>query len=167
MATEPFRLRVQKALCAALEEITPANGYTFDLTDAVFRGRDIFGDKDPLPMVAILEPPVPPEEIRAPRDSAGGYGDWDLLLQGFVDTDPTNVLNPTDPAHFLLADVKKRLAKEKVRNGTYNALGMDNQVEIGPIGRGVVRPPDEISARAYFWLTLTLRVAEDPEDPFA
>lgn len=166
--TRPFRLRIQDNLVACLELITPANGYTFDLTDSVFRGRDMFGDSDPLPMIAILEPPVAPEEIAAPRDHPGGYGDWDLLLQGFVDSDPSAPKHPTDPAHFLLADVKKALAKEKRKNGTYNALGFeDGRVEIKSIGRGIVRPADEVSARAYLYLPLTLRIAEDLEDPFA
>ncbi len=166
--TEPFLLRVQKALVACIETVKPAGGYTFDLEGAVFRGRDIFGDSDPLPMVAILEPPVAPEELTSPRDSTGGYGEWDLLLQGFVDSDPTNPKNPTDPAHFLLADVKRALAKEKRKNGSYNCLGIeDGRVEIKSIGRGIVRPADEVSAKAYFYLPLTLRIAEDPEEPFA
>jgi len=32
---------------------------------------------------------------------------------------------------------------------------------------GVSRPADEISARAYFWLGLRLRLIEDPLFPFA
>lgn len=168
MSDRPFRLRVQDALTACLEQIRPINGYTFDLAGAVFRGRDTFGDSDPLPMVAILEPPVPPDQIDTPRDETGGYGTWELLLQGFVDSDPANPKNPTDPAHFLLADVKRALAKEKKRARDWLTLGFENgRVEIKAIGQGVVRPADEVSAKAYFWLNVTLRIAEDHEDPFA
>lgn len=162
----PFRLRVQDALTAALEQITPTNGYTTDLTASVFRGRDLFGDDDPLPMVAILEPPVPPDSLELPV-SGQTYSEWDLLIQGFVDNDPLNPKNPTDPAHFLMADVKKALVKEKRRDRGHNALGMGTQVEIYRIGQGVVRPADEVSSKAYFFLPIVLRIAEDTEDPFA
>jgi hypothetical protein len=38
----------------ALKEITVANGYAHDLATSAFRGRVIFGENDPVPMVSIL-----------------------------------------------------------------------------------------------------------------
>lgn len=179
---DPFRLRVLKALSASLEEITPANGYKHDLTGAVFRGRDLFGgEDDPIPMVSILEPPLPIDQLVSPPLAKESIGDWDLLLQGFVKDD---LKNPCDPAYLLLADVKRRLVVEKSRainaipgrlgSGTPDPLGLgknvngvSNFVRELVIGPGVVRPPgDGISDKAYFWLNLTIKIAEDISQPF-
>lgn len=161
---DPLRLRILKALCTALEEITPANGYQHDLTGAVFRGRDIFGYDAPLPMVSILESVEDDEQVPSPKTSGMSTGPWSLQLQGFAQDDR---FNPTDPAHFLMADVKKRLIQERMRNRQYDILGLgDNVIEMR-MGSGVVRPPDEISSVAYFWLRLTLTVVENLNDPFA
>jgi hypothetical protein len=45
-------------------------------------------------------------------------------------------------------------------------FGLGNFVIGMRIGSGVVRPPDEISAKAYFWLTITLDMVEDLADPY-
>ena len=118
MTDIPFRTRVLTAFTAALEEITPANGYLSDLSDfvhtdgqpmkRVYRGRAYFGDSDPLPMVSVLEPreegdPFTVQPVLAIADPF----DWRLLVQGFVEDDKTN---PTDPAYTLLSDVRRRLA---------------------------------------------------------
>jgi hypothetical protein len=152
-----------KALTAALEEITVVNGYQHDLPGRVFRGRVIFGERDPVPMVSILEVPLPLEQIVSPRDATESAGGWDLMIQGFVEDDSKN---PTDPAHRLLADVKKRLALEKRRVTAGEVFGM-NAISGIRIGPGVVRPPDEVSAKAYFWLSLVIEMVEDLADPFA
>lgn len=167
---DPFRLRVLIALTDLLKTITPANGYAHDLSDSVFRGRAIYGDDDPVPMVSILEPPLAPDQIPSPEEAAESAGDWDLLIQGFAKDDHKN---PSDPAYRLLADVKAALAKEKKKPGLERAAGrryylldMENGVTAMQIGFGTVRPPDEVSAKAYFWLTLTLSVAEDLDLPY-
>lgn len=175
---DPFRLRVQKALTAALEEITPDNGYVSDLAPflsegdqekRVFRGRIYFGEGDPLPMVSILEDPIQPEhDLGSPRSSKGRTN-WVLLLQGFVDDDP---VNPTDPAHFLMADVKRRLVLLKEsENSSVGLLGFGTKapmVESLEFDGGVVRPPDaEVSATAYFWMRLELALVEDHKESFA
>lgn len=174
--SKPLRLRILEAITESLKQITPANGYKHDLSGNVFRGRIWYGEDDPLPLVSILEDPLPVTQLMA---GGGGHGDgaestgaWTLLIQGFVEDDK---LNPTDPAHYLLADVKKRLSVERQRKGTsshggggYNAFGMGGAVESLTIGAGVVRPPDyDVSSKAYFWLTLTVMVAEDLADPYA
>lgn len=168
MADRPFRLQILDAMTATLQGITTDNGYNYDLAESVFRGRAIFGDDDPLPLLSILEVPVPPDQIQAPPGSGTTTGDWDLIVQGFIEDDSEN---PTDPAHFLMADVKKALAVERKRrtgphNMDMNILGMEGRVEDLSLGAGTVRPPDEISAVAYFWLPVTLKIVEDNENPY-
>lgn len=160
---DPFRLRVLKALTAALKEITPANGYEFDLTGAVFRGRDTFGDKDPVPMISILEAIEEKPQVPAPQASGKSTGPWELLIQGFVEDDYDN---PSDPAHLLMAAVKKRLVEERIRDRQYDILGMNGKVTELRLSHGVVRPPDEVSGKAYFWLRLTLVLVENLQDPY-
>ncbi len=174
---EPFRLRVQKSLTAALQQITVANGFKSDLAtfqtdddedqDRVFRGRTLFGDDDPLPMVSILEEPIAPENDLAPVAGTTGTGSYDLMVQGFV---PDDIDNPTDPAHILLADVKKRLIDLKTdenRNDRVFRFGPKANTVVGvSFGNGVVRPADEVSAVAYFWLRVSLELAEDHLNPF-
>lgn len=170
MAEEfPTRLRVLKSLTALLETITVANGYKNDLAGKVFRGRTLFGDDDPIPMVSILEVPIAPDTFFVQVDSGVNYGSWDLVIQGWAKDDK---VNPTDPAQILQADVTSCLAKHKEqfgtdRRGDCKLLGMGDIVTDMRIGIGVVRPPDEhVSAYAYFWLPLRLTVAEDMDMPY-
>lgn len=168
--TDPFRLRVLKGLTACLQQITIANGYKFDLAQNVFRGRTVYGESDPLPLISILEPPLPIDQLRSPEQSTASSGEWDIMIQGFVKDDPEN---PTDPAHLLMADVRKALAQERKKRARRNMpriFNLDPEskhlVEDVFVGPGVVRPADDISAVAYFWLTITLRLVEDLESPY-
>jgi hypothetical protein len=165
--TIPLRLRILSNLTDVLKEITTANGYATDTNDHVYRGRVIFGDNDPLPLLSILEVPIPLDQDAVPTDSEFSSGGWELMLQGFVEDDPTN---PTDPAHYFMADAKKRLAIEKRKayadEPEDGILGLGNFITGLRIGAGVVRPPDEISAKAYFWLTITLDMVENLADPY-
>ncbi|MCQ4311690.1 hypothetical protein NAV33_07250 [Pseudomonas stutzeri] len=160
---DPFRLRLLKALTAVLEEITPDNGYEFDLTGKVFRGRDTFGESEPLPLVSILEAIEEQPQLSSPQAGKHSTGPWELLLQGFVEDDFNN---PTDPAHRLMAEVKKRLIKERTRDRGEDIFGMDGLVTELRMSHGVVRPPDDISGKAYFWLRVTPVVVENLEDPY-
>lgn len=162
----PLRLVILRSLTAALERAV----YQYDeavapqpMTGKVFRGRVIFGESDPLPMLSILEAPIPPEQVPSPRPSGSSTGAWDLLLQGFVDDDYDN---PTDPAHYLMAVAKAELAVEREKNEDFNILGLGQHVTDISWGAGTVRPPDEISAKAYFWLPMSLTVVEDLTKPF-
>lgn len=165
----PLRLEIQMRLSAALQEITAANGYPVEVGASVFRGRLIFGAESPLPMLTILENPIPQEAFEPPPDSTTQSSRWELMVQGFVADDP---VNPTDPAHILMAAVKQRLAREKRKavwdrsSSATGILGLGRNVIAMYIGQGVVRPPDEVSARAYFWLSLTLEIVEDMDDPY-
>lgn len=183
---QPFKLRVLRALTDALKTITPANGYHHDMADAqasdgvtdskVFRGRAWFGDSDPLPMLSVLEGVNPSDEVAEPPvNTPVAEYDWPILLQGFVNDDPAN---PTDPAYLLMADVRRCLAKEARRKmpgdpSEPNILGLQeagdsrNQLVDLRIGAGVVRPADDVSARAYFWASLTLRIVDHAADPYA
>lgn len=176
----PLRLEVHKRLTALLESMDTADGYKIDLGSQaetafngnmegrVFRGRTVFGDKDPLPMLSLLEVPIPLDQLSAPEDSGLSSGGWELMVQGFLRDDREN---PTDPGHVLMADVKQCLALESQKanyqgKDTNGILGLGRQVPKMVIGPGVVRPPDEISAKAYFWLTITLELAEDLTRPY-
>jgi hypothetical protein len=168
MAQEPFRLRVVKALCQVFEGITVANGYNFDMEGRVFRGRLFFGDNDPIPMISVLEAPLPDEPNFTPPSGDTWTGTWRFMIQGWVTDDPKN---PTDPAHFLLADVKKALAIERknmIRPGRgNNLLGMEGRVLDLVIGANVVRPAEEhVNDYANFLLALTLEIAENMADPY-
>lgn len=179
----PFKLRVLRALTDALKEITVDNGYESDLADfdpgdgvdiaRVYRGRAWFGENDPIPMVSILEGVSPADEVDEPPVSGVTVEyDWPLLIQGFVQDDP---LNPTDPAYVLMADVRRRLAIETKRKGA--GTNMPDPLGLGVTGKnlitglhvgpGVVRPADDVSAKAYFWLSLVLRVTDNAAEPYA
>lgn len=164
----PTRLLVQRHLTELLETITVANGYQHDLNGRVHRGRLYFGEETEMPFLSILETPIPVEQLPPATSSPLVHGPWDLVLQGFV---ADNMQNPTDPAHFLLADVRKALGIERKKRdhlgGPENGiLGLGQTVTDLYFGTGTVRPPDEVSASAYFWLTLTLDVVENVEEPY-
>ncbi len=186
---DPFRLRVLKALTDivkgaplsnAQKTVEPDTGPTSSLADfteagvsrsRVFRGRQQFGDGDPLPMVSILEHPRALDVLDEPGGGPGVVVEWDLLIQGFVVDDPQN---PTDPAHHLVADVISILTKERRRKAadgrTPDILGLGSAapcVTKIAIGSPVVRPADGLnSSQAFFWLTVTLTLAENTENPF-
>lgn len=167
-ATVPLRIRILKKFTEVLERAIfqypyPSNGDPVPLTGKVFRGRVVFGDKDPLPMLSILEVPIPLDQVPAPPDSTASNGRWELLVQGFVEDD---FKNPTDPGHWLMAQVKKVIAEERKKNSDFAIFDMGKHVINIWVGAGVVRPPDEISAKAYFWLNVTLELVEDLADPF-
>lgn len=160
----PFRLVVLRRLSKAIEEVNPENGYHFDLRSKVFRGRVRYDQTDPIPMVSILEAPIPAEVSQSRGDHHGSTGPWELLIQGFADDDR---LNPSDPAHHLMAEVKSVLVKEKRRDRGNNILQMNGRVVEMYLGQGSVRPPEDVTTEAFFWLTLTLRLAEDIEEPYS
>lgn len=162
--TDPYRIRVLKQITAALEEITPANGYAQDLTNAVFRGRDTFDRDDPLPMVSILESIAEKPVLHAPLAGGKVQTTWELLVQGWTEDDK---VNPTDPGQRLMASVKKRLTEERRRGDGYDILGMGGSITDIKFSTGVVRPADEISARAYFWVKMELSMVENLLDPYA
>jgi hypothetical protein len=170
MTDVPLRLRILQAISELLASISPANGYVSDLSGPgqVVRGRLLIGAREILPMVSLIEPPLAIEPERAAIDNPFSHGDWDILVQGWVADDKEN---PTDPAYVLAADVRKALVLEKLKppppgTRTADILGMDGAVVDFRLGAPVVRPPDEISAKACFYLLVTLNIAEDMTAPF-
>jgi hypothetical protein len=165
--TYPIRLEVQRRLSALLSTIAIANGYHQDVGPNVFRGRGVFGDETPTPSLSILEVPIPLDQLPPPVGSPLSAGGWEMVVQGWVADDKKN---PTDPAHVLLADVKQCLAGEMSKTNwdkpEDGILGLGRSVTKLYIGAGVVRPPEEVSSKAYFWLTITLDLAEDLEHPY-
>jgi hypothetical protein len=160
----PIRLEVHKRMTEVLKEITVANGYASDIGDNVFRGRIVFGEETPIPSLAILEVPIPIDQLPSPRSAVVTKGPWELMVQGWVKDDRDN---PTDNAHILMADVKKRLIQERAKIDEGGIFGLPRNVLEMYIGAGVVRPPEEISAKAYFWLTITLEFSENLADPYS
>lgn len=168
------RLATLKRLTLFLSnEITLANGYLHDLSEKVFRGRMYFTEKSPLPCLSILDNINPDRSpIYAGRDDGEpgvGKSRWVLLVQGWVDDDKDN---PTDPGEQLMADVKKALAK---LNDDPNPMspaephpdqllgGLITGLEYEP---GTVRPPDQNSSKAYFFMRVILEFVENVRDPF-
>jgi len=158
------RLAILKALSTHLmTEVSVANGYQHDLAGLVYRGRTTFGDRDPLPRVMIVEALNPDREMDpAGRDRAVQKDGWILLLLGHAQDDRDN---PTDPAHLLLGDLKKALARIATPRGTdaFMLGGLVAGIDIEP---GTVRPPDELSGLAYCYLRVRLTVVEHLFDPY-
>jgi hypothetical protein len=158
------RLLLLKAICNHLKtEITTANGYNFTLT-SVYRGKKNFGKEIKLPAVAVLEnfnPDRLPETIGGVVGTKHKY-DQIYLLNGWAEGG--DVEQEEDSAHLLMGDVKKALGKLLVpRNQSGFFDGLANTLSIEP---GVVRPPDEQSEKAYFWMRIRLEVVEKVGDPY-
>jgi hypothetical protein len=159
-------------LTTHLEGITPTNGYDFDLTGKVFRGRLVFGADDPDPVVSIMEHLSadvtidPVGENRIARHET-----WVLLVQGWIKiTDEY----PTDLCYNLKAAVEHRLARCIQTNGRGEPLypdeyflGRGNVTGI-TVGPGVVSAPvrPDASLRAFFYLPVGIGWASDVSDPF-
>lgn len=156
--SDPFDLQVLRALTDSLAAIATADGYRHDMAGRVFRGRMLFSDSDPVPMISVNQPPGIPEDFEVPSGSAAMKHTLEVIIQGFVDDDYEN---PTDPAFYLLDDVRRRLAWERKREEGFNVLGFGARVTL-TVGQGVVRSPDaDVSDRAFFWLPVTLEFAEE------
>lgn len=162
---DPIRLVILKKLSKHLDGIASIEGYNYDLKDAVFRGRTIFGEDDPLPMLSILEAPraegsLYAGEFEVKRDH------WQLLIQGWTED---NIENPTDNAYLLADDVEKRLgmliATKPDSSGRplypaiYKLEGLIIGLEFGP---SIIRPPmEQVSSKAFFYLPVTLSLASE------
>lgn len=163
------RLLVQKRLTALFEtiEYTDFDSTEFDMAGRVYRGRTIFGSESLVPMISILEAPIPNDSTPSPRGGTASQQNWELVVQGFVRDDRQN---PTDPAHMLMAEVKRILALERKKQNwdkpEQGILQLGRTIDDIVIGSGVVRPSDELSSKAFFWLVLTVKMVEDLSDPY-
>lgn len=169
---DPLRLKILKRLCEYLgQEIKVSNGYYTDLGDNdCFRGRIIFGDGDPIPMLSLVETPNPIIQEQSSPVNSVSKGQYPLYVQGWVADD---YKNPTDPAHYLLADVKRALSKIRERPsdaqpGNFQAWNLDNLVSDIVIGQGIARPAEDmVSNKAFFWLDISLEIVENLDTPYA
>lgn len=167
------RLATLKALTAHLEsEISIAHGYKHDLAGAVFRGRMRFDDADPLPMIALLEGMNPdrfPNRAGSEDHIETDQRDnWTIDVQGWAVDDKNN---PTDAGYELMADVKKALG-QIVMEDSVQGIGLHENYMLGGLildleyEPGTVRPPDQPSAKAFFWMRVILKFSENVNDPF-
>jgi len=64
-----------------------------------------------------------------------------------------------------LAEVKKALSDAMNPKSVNYRLG--NLVDSVSVGVGLVRPPDQnVSDKAMFWLTVSVKIIEDISDPY-
>lgn len=167
---DPTRLKVLKALSSHIENVTAANGYQHDLTGRVSRGRNQFGAREPVPQITILEAVDLERDLAEAGEGLAIKDNWRILIQGWADDDE---MNPTDSAYLLAADVQKILARimidlemvngNRVENPTYMLGGLVSGFRLRP---PTVRPPDETSARSYFYMIAEVELAERLSDPY-
>ena len=169
---ESKRLATLMVLSDLLRTIVPGDDYKHDLSESVWRGRYNFDKADLVPAVAILENIDPDRYPRlAGHEDFTGHGlsseGWVLLIQGWVVDDKEN---PTDPAYRLMADVRKALSlimKGPNRGETNEFFRLGGLITGMTMEPGVARPPaEQLSSKAYFWMRITLKFVEDPNDPF-
>lgn len=175
MTADPKQLVILKALTTHLQGITPANGYDFDLSNAVYRGRSHFGADEALPFVSILEamrPDPRPREAgseRLVREEA-----WELLVQGWCQE---NRDEPTDDLYRLKACVESRLSMIVAMEtgvgasgspkypAVYRLGGIIASMRIGP---GVVRAATpQVGGAEAFYLPVLLSYVINLGDPYA
>lgn len=173
-ANESLRLTVMKRLCQHLSDtIVAGDDYTYTIGENVHRGRIKFTEDDAVPAISVLEN-IDPD--RYPRRAGQDEGaplqkdDFILLLHGWCEDDK---VNPSDNVYELLADVKKALALLVLddhpqlvprKHENFMLGGLITGMTMEP---GTVRPPQEqVSSNCTFWLRVTLKVVEDPNDPY-
>jgi LDH2 family malate/lactate/ureidoglycolate dehydrogenase len=94
---------------------------------------------------------------------------WTILTQGWTVDDKKN---PTDNAYELMADVKKALGKiarvnQHDGDGAYPDIYLLGGLLVGmEYEAGTVRPPDEQSSKAFFWMRVILKFTENVNDPY-
>lgn len=161
------RLAILKALSEHLKGINGVDPYDHDVSAAVFRGRTLFGEGYPLPMLSLLEGKATDYGDYADETNSVRKDSWLLLVQGWVADDP---LNPTDPAYALMADVELRLsdlvATERGApkfSGIYMLGGLISSLTVA---QGVVRPPEDgLSTKAFFYLPVLVGLKSDITKP--
>lgn len=169
------QLDILKRLTAHLAGITPANGYEFDMTNKVFRGRLFYGEDDPIPMLSILE--NPDADVTVPnavgQTKVVGFRTWSLLIQGWTTLDPDN---PLDSCYQLKAAVEERLSRLIVKSSsTYLplypseyllGLAQENVTNGLVVGHGLVSPPTEVVSYPSFFIPVGLGLKIDYVQPF-
>lgn len=165
---ESNRLRILHALTQHLEGINGIDPYEFDLREKIFRGRDRFGAADPIPMVSILEGKAANYGQYADETNIIRLDSWLLMLQGWTVDD---VVNPTDPAYRLLADVELRLSDITATDGhgqpKFPGIFMlGGLISSLTVAQPIVRPPEDgLSTKAFFYLPVLVGLKSDLSKP--
>lgn len=163
MPAEPIQMTILKAIRTSLGGIVAGAQYFNTITEnQVYIGRAQFDDSDPLPLISILEVPIPPEQMPMSRGGAVILaGKWELFVQGFVKDGAKSERFLTQAAYELKQDVVTRLLEERrkldVVGQPQGLFGVRNIEDI-QVGRGVVRPDDERSGVCFFWTPLTINL---------
>lgn len=170
-----IKLAIMKALTDVLHDsINGGEEYHHDLAsvpNSVQRGRLLYGDDDPVPLVGIVEPPVNDLSFFAGMNGETRADNWRLIIQGWVQDDR---IHPTDKAYDLAADVEKALSRiidtsspSRSGMGTAKPTYPDDYMLGGLIGglrieQPICRPAqDGVSSKAFFYIPIVIQVATD------
>lgn len=157
---ESKRLTILKALTAHLEGMTE-----YDVAGKVWRGRTRPADESKQPFIIMFE--MPPEDFQDHADQRTSSMPWYIGVQGYIVPDR---VHPTDPAHNLMAAVKKRLGMLTDDGG---ASSMPDEWMLGglveniEVDGGMCFEDDETTNCCYFALKLTLTLVENLGNPYA
>lgn len=165
------QLTILKRISVLLEGITIANGYEYDLTGKVFRGKTVFGSDQPTPFVSILESlrPDPTPLVVGPEKMIREEV-WELLIQGWT---ATSSVHPTDALYGLKGAMEKRLARMVLTDSQGNPAFPDDyrlgRILTGArIGPGVVRASTpQVGGTEALYLPVCLSYKADVSDPWA
>ena len=170
-APDSKQLTIMKRLTAQLQTITPANGYDYDLSASVYRGKGTFGSDDAPPFLNIMETLRPDA-----RPDFGGTEQlirverWELFIQGFAVQDDTN---PTDNLYQLKAATEFCLSQlvvctpegSPVYPAAYRLGRIVNAITIGP---GIVRASTPVQGgTTAFYLPLVISYGINMADPYS
>lgn len=178
----PIDLVVLQRITALLEQmpdVVSLVGDPVNMVGRVFRGRSVFGEETPLPMLSILEATDVADGPYADDARTLQHTEWGLVIQGFVEHD---VENPLDAAYYLKASTQAMLSRVTAmtsRPGRAPAPAFPESYLLGEraageslislmeVGRGVVRPPDaRISTTTFFYLPVRVVLATDASQPY-
>ena len=162
---------ILKRLTTLLEGVTPANGYDFDLTGKVFRGKLVFGAQEATPFVSIVEFPRPDTApIEGGAERLKRLEEWELQVQGWT---KTTQANPTDELYGLKGAIEHRLARMMAVDNINKPLYPEDYrlgriIDRARIGPGVVRAatPQTAGTEALY-LPLIIHYTANIADPWA
>lgn len=158
------RLVILKALTTQLETITVTNGYQHNMSGKVFRGRADFGNETQWPFIGVFE--VRPDDNMNRADESTQKDLWTLGIQGVIHSDTTH---PTDPAHNLLADIRKALGQVLKPDTpvSRNPLHMFGGLVVDmTVDGGVTFNPEEFQGAAVCVLKVSIDLTENMENPY-
>lgn len=173
---DSWQLAILKALTTHLEGITPLNGYAYDMSTSVFRGRLIFGEDDPVPLISIVEHLAADVTVDvAGLENVDRSETWVLLVQGWVEQ---TAGHPTDDAYNLKAATELRLSEcIRMDDKTGDAMFPDaymlgfhkTAIKGMSIGPGVVSTANRETAsnKAFFYLPVGIGLVTTIYEPFA